>query len=94
MKRKFLFFLLAAAGIAAFAVVSCSGGGGNTACTETPITITPGTWCIAITNSQNNCGTQPDTTPYPAQFSQNGNNITATAGIFPYTGTICGNRLP
>ncbi len=92
MKKRFS-LLLAAAVIMALIQVSCSGGGGgSTACTEPPIMITPGTWCIAITNSQNNCGTQPDTTPYPAQFSQNENNITATAGIFTYTGTVCGNR--
>ncbi len=94
MKKGFS-LLLTAAVITAFAVVSCSGGGGgggNTACTETPIIITPGTWCITLTKTQNTCNVPLDPNPYPATFTQNGSTINSTAGSATFAGTVCGNR--
>ncbi len=94
--KKRLSLLLAVAVIMALALVSCSGGGGGggTVCTEAPIAITQGPWCITITNSQNTCGLPPDPVPYsyPATFNQSGSTINSTAGTATFAGTVCGSR--
>ncbi len=93
MRKGYAWLLVAVCAAAALAVVSCSGGGGDNSSCATPITLTPGTWCITITATQNNCGTPLDSTPYTATFTQDGTNLSATTSQgTTFAGRICGNE--
>jgi hypothetical protein len=72
-------------------LLSCSGGGNDTPCAA-PILDATGTWCVTITDMNNNCGAPPTpAVPYAAVYTQTGNSLSVTAKSVTYTGTICGN---
>lgn len=89
MKIRRLLYLLPATTIAALLTVSC---GSDDSC-DTPITITPGTWCITLQSTQNTCNITLDPTPYTADYVQVDNYLSAISQYdHIYAGTICGNN--
>lgn len=77
--------------IIALSFIVFSGCQGSSDCSAPALDAT-GTWCVRITSSSGTC-VASDTTPYPAVFTQNGNNVSATANTGTYSGTICGNMV-
>ncbi len=71
----------------------CGGrGSSNSSDCAAPALDASGTWCITITGGSGACGPS-DTTPYDAEFSQSGNDVSVTANGGTYTGKICGNKV-
>lgn len=90
MSKRYLLVSVLTVLLAALALVAC-GGGGSDSC-GAPLMLTPGTWCITLTNTVNNCGAPLDPIPYTADFTQNASDLSAVSEFgHMYAGTICGN---
>lgn len=89
MQVRNVFLIMPILMILAVVMVAC--GGDDEAPCDTPVTITPGIWCITIQSTLNTCNDPLDNTPYWANFTQNVNSLSAVSEFnHTYTGKICG----